>query len=74
MPTPAKERVFRSTQARKAKGEQRLGGFLDAETAKMLEAYIKRHGLQKQEAVRVAIRRLVSEEIDTTDHQGKTAA
>ena len=47
MPTPARDRVLRSIKARMAKGERRLGGFIDAETAEMLDDYVKRSGLGK---------------------------
>jgi hypothetical protein len=66
MPTPAKVRMLKSIKARLAKGERRLGGFIDAETAEMLDDYVKRSGLEKQEVMRIAIRRLVNEEQETT--------
>ena len=66
MPTPARDRVLRSIKARMAKGDRRLGGFIDAETAEMLDDYVKRSGLEKQEVMRKAIRRFVSEQQETT--------
>jgi hypothetical protein len=45
-----------------AKGERRLGGFIDAETAEMLDDYVKRSGLGKQEVMRKAIRHFVSDQ------------
>ena len=66
MPTPSLERVKKSQQARLAKGERRIFGFLDAETAAMLDAYAEQSGSAKQEILRRAIRRFVSEQRETT--------
>ena len=48
MPTPDRERVKKSQQARIAKGERRIFGFLDAETAAMLDAYVEQSGSAKK--------------------------
>jgi hypothetical protein len=66
MPTTSLERVKKSQQARVAKGERRIFGFLDAETAAMLDVYVEQSGSEKQEVLRTAIRRFVSEQLETT--------
>ncbi len=66
MPTPCLERVKKSQRARIAKGERRIFGFLDSETAAMLDTYAEQSGSAKQEILRRAIRRFVSERQETT--------
>jgi hypothetical protein len=66
MPTPAKERVRKSQDARLAKGERRIGGFLDPETAALFDAYVEQSGSGKQEVLRMAIRDFVSKQQERT--------
>ena len=66
MPTPDRERARKSRQARVAKGERRIGGFLDPETAALFDAYVEQSGSGKQEVLRMAIRDFVSKQQERT--------
>jgi hypothetical protein len=58
MGTPAVERVRKHREIRKARGEQRISAYVDAESFAILDAFARRHGLTREQAVSLALRQL----------------
>ncbi len=61
MRTPVAHRVRKHREQRIAQGERRISAFVDSETLSFMDAYAQRHGLTKEETVRLALRQLADQ-------------
>jgi len=48
-------------EQRMAQGQRRISAFVDSETLSFMDAYARRHGLTKEETVRLALRQLIEQ-------------
>ena len=59
MKTPVAHRVRKYREQRLAQGQRRISAFIDTDILSSVDAYAQRHGLTKEETVRLFLRQHV---------------